>query len=493
MAFYYLQPDPARRTVRLDALPAEAWTNVVGGDEPATMTDLYRSVAFLYRCVTLRQGAVARMPFELKMRGRVIATFDGMTFDNPPPQEWIANLPRWLAMAEAAATLNGAAYFERRTSRGGGTIGFDWRLPHTLRPIWNAGELVGFKPIGRRNAATLEPADVVYFWPPDSTVESGPAKATPGRAALAAAGVLASVDTFLTTYFERGMIRATLLTYDGNDLNAPTPTEKEKIQSWWQRAVSGLKNSFTTEVVPAKIQPITIGESIDTLGNATLETTKREAIATAIGVPISLVSAPVGGLGDHHSPDQIAFIETTVLPEIVWLYHVVNSQMLPAGLSIAALPERLRVMQEDEAQRAQAFAAYRAGGLSLQATAAVLGVSLPDNIPLVDPPPLSLEPAKSADFAHVLDILDKRDELARLRRWLKARPTEPIDNFASEILSRDEIAAVAVKTREPIRDAVLPPIDNVEIQPDDAEVADAIRRFNKQFPKLAGLLEADVE
>ena len=56
----------------------------------------------------------------------------------------------------------------------------------------------------------LEVEDVVYFWKPDPSVEIGPAQDTPGRAALAAAGVLEGMDTYLASYFKRGMVKQML-------------------------------------------------------------------------------------------------------------------------------------------------------------------------------------------------------------------------------------------------------------------------------------------
>jgi hypothetical protein len=59
---------------------------------------------------------------------------------------------------------------------------------------------------------------------------------------MSSAGVLYNIDQFASNFFERGAIKATLLTVDGN----PIPAEMERLEAWWKRFFSGSKSAWDT-------------------------------------------------------------------------------------------------------------------------------------------------------------------------------------------------------------------------------------------------------
>jgi hypothetical protein len=61
------------------------------------------------------------------------------------------------------------------------------------------------------------------------------------------------MDAYTKAYFDRGAIRATLLTYDGPP---PSEADRAKLKGWWQKAVGGIRNAFAAEVVNAAIKPV---------------------------------------------------------------------------------------------------------------------------------------------------------------------------------------------------------------------------------------------
>ena len=79
------------KSVRLEDLPEEAWRVIVGEVRarirPAA---LYGAVAWLYRCVDIRAGAVANMPWEIVRGETVIMTNED---DAPDGMEWLDDLP----------------------------------------------------------------------------------------------------------------------------------------------------------------------------------------------------------------------------------------------------------------------------------------------------------------------------------------------------------------------------------------------------------------
>lgn len=450
-----------KKGVRLEDLSPEAWTILGGGNQSQAIDKLYATVSWLYRCVELRANGVMTMPFAVKRGRDIVAEYDGVTFDDELADSglvFLPKLPRLLAMVEAAATLSGAAYFERRTNvLGSRVLGFDWLLPSSVTPEFDraTGELTGFKRGIQGKLIPMTADEIVYFWRPDHTVERGPAKRTPGKAVLQNAGVIGSMDIFLEGYFARGMVKATLLQYK----DRLSPDEGQLVKEWWRRVFAGVRNAHATEVVRGDFSTLTIGEGIKDLRDNALTDKERESIASGLGVPQSKVTANAANFATKQS-DDVMFIEDTILPEIGWIYEVVNEQILPDGYRIVALPERLRIMQQDEHERADAFAKYRAGGVSLEATIALLGIDIPDGIEVREPvasTPPQLAQAEdeekdtrppSSDNSRAIDILellDKRDEAERFKRWLKNRDSFDVSEFVSDLLTEHEKVHIAIK------------------------------------------------
>ena len=396
-AFFY---NGAYKAISLTG--SEGWTVLNNANTKDSIDHLYSVVAYMYRCVQLRSNAVAAMPFSIYRGQSSVYDFDGATSkDNLPSKlDWLGAWPGMCAKIEAANILGGRAYFERRGgSFSGTTIMLDWMLPHTVLPQYNGvpsgwgmredaslpyGALLGF---WRRDPRTgiplyLEVADVAYFWMPDYAVEIGPAYNFPGRAVMQNAGVLQSMDLFLEGYFERGLVKAFL----GKFKDKVTQDEAERTKAWLSRVMMGLKQAFSTHIIRNDFEIITIGEGIKDLRDNALSQDEKDAIAVGMGVPISKVSPPATGLGDTTSPDDIRFIEDTVIPEVSWIYQQANEQLFnPLGYQIIAHPDQLRVMQADENDRAGAFALYVGNGLSIPAAIAILGIDVPDDVEIESP------------------------------------------------------------------------------------------------------------
>ena len=421
--------------VRLEDLPEEAWQVVVGEGSQGETARLYALVSWLYRCVDVRASAVANMPWEVR-RGETII----MAQDDPAPEQlgWLNDLPDLLYRTEAALTLLGRAYWfrERNLVR---TLSVRWLRPDSVTPDLGRDGLRGFtRRIGGKDEP-LEIDDVVYFWTPDPFVEIGPAEHYPGKAALSAAGVLNSMDAFLGGYFERGMVKATLLKYT----QPITPDEAVRIKEWWKRVATGIKNAFGTEIFRGDFEPVIVGEGVKDLQNTALTAEQRESICTAMGVPQSKVTANAANFATKQG-DDLSFIADTIAPECRWLATVINRQLLePMGLQLVFLPESLPVMQEDEAQRAQSLKTLVDAGLSLEVALDILGYDLPEGVELREPaaatPPQLLPFTGQQPAAQPMPPMpsadDRLQETRRFLRWARKRHDPDPDQFESVLLS----------------------------------------------------------
>ncbi len=443
------------KSVRLEDLPEEAWRIVVGEGGKDSAAKLYGAVAWLYRCVDIRAGAVSNMPWEIKRGESVFMTNED---DAPEQFGWLNDLTGLLYRTEAAIALTGRAYWfrERNVMR---TLNVRWMRPDSVRPVLNSADgLTGFTRAVDGHETPYEVDDFVYFWLPDPYVEIGPAEHWPGKAALGAAGVLASMDAFIAGYFDRGMIKATLLKYT----QPISADEGKRVKEWWQRVFNGLKNTFATEVVRGDFETLAIGEGLHDLQNTALTVEQRESICTALGVPQSKVTANAANFATKQG-DDLSFIQDTIAPECRWIAAVINRQLLwPMGLRLEFKPDELSVMQEDETARANSLKLLVDAGMSLEMALAVLGYDLPEGIELREPvaetPPQLLpftgqqqpQPAGAAP-----DDGERIEETARFVRWARKRANPDPEQFESMVLSHaDKVALLEAADADdaPFRD-----------------------------------------
>jgi len=188
-----------------------------------------------------------------------------------------------------------------------------------------------------------------------------------------------NVDKFAMQYFERGAIKAMLLTMKG----APLPAERERLESWWKNVVGGMKNAFGAKVINAEaVTPVVIGEGMKELENVTLTQDKKEDVAEALGIPMSILFANAANFATSQQ-DEINFLTKTVIPECEFIASVLNEQVFePLELHFEFLPDTLDAMQNDERQRSDALVKLVSvlGDPLFQIAASILGNELSDEL-----------------------------------------------------------------------------------------------------------------
>ena len=361
---------PAAKGVRLSDLPPEAWHTLSGAADLSDAAKLHRAVPWLFRGVDLRADAVADMPFVI-LRGETEVD-SSRSWQNrigflPRPREIL-----WLI--EASLTIWGYCYLEQGRNVGRRLRELRYLLPTTVRPIIEpTGGLAGFERLVNGQTVRLAADDLVYFWDVDPFVEFGPPRSSPAQAALAAAGVLANIDAFGAAFFARGAIKGTLLTVKGN----PPEQERERIRSWWQRLFSGVKDAWSTAVVNADaVTPVVVGEGLESLEKSDLTRSKREDIATALGIPHSLLMSNAANYATAQA-DRLSLYDVTVRPECSAIADVLNDQVFgPLGYRFQFQPESLDIYKANEEARSASLAALRSAGLPLLMAMDILGYEL---------------------------------------------------------------------------------------------------------------------
>lgn len=365
-----------QKSVRLEDLPEEAWQYVTGKSEDGD--EVWRKVPWLRRGITLRAQAVASMPFAIYRKKKEITN----SGDYEDPTDGALPYPkRMLWLVETSLTRYGRAYFhlEKNLVK---TLNLRYFAPTSITPKIDQDK--GLTHFERRLGNQTKPIpvdDMVYFWLPDEDVELGPPLWSPGFAAIEAANVLRNVDVFAATFFDRGAIKATLLT-----TSTGTPkTERERLKSWWQKIARGIKTAWTTEIINADaVKPVEIGEGIQSLANTSLTKEKREDIATGLGVPQTKLFSNAANYATA-SEDDRAFAEETTIPECEFIEETLNEQFFQRyGLTLKFQPEKLTIFQKEEQDRSGAFVNYINGGLKRSVVAEMLGLSLPNGVEYAD-------------------------------------------------------------------------------------------------------------
>ena len=426
-----------KSTFFLDQYPEQAWTQLA--PSAAQMADsrrsttaagnYYQTVAYLYRCVNIRATAVTRVPWAIMQGDNEVWL---STVPSPPPSlSYLKNFKRLVSLTEAALCLAPEAFWfvERNRAK---VLSLRWHAPSSVVPQFSESTgLTGFKRIlDQGRSQRFEPTDYVYFPLPNPLHETQPGR-PPAQAALASAGVLYNIDMFASNFFERGGIKATLLTVEGN----PLPAEMERLESWWKRFFSGSKSAWETAAVRAGITPVVVGEGMENLSTADLSDERRQDIATALGVPHSIVMSNAANYATAQQ-DALSFYDMTIIPSLSYLAEIVNESLLgPAGYRLELRPEEMSIYQADEERRSNSMLNYVQAGVKPSVAAEILGVSLPYGVEYkdLDPAPVPAPAVPSAP--EPAPDAAKAAEIARFRRWAKKRENPDPAQFASDILT----------------------------------------------------------
>lgn len=330
------------KSIPLSQFPAEAWQSVFDsiGDSSSRIIKQYESVPWLYRGVNARADALASLPLTWQVNGKEDDEYE-------PPFE--LNMPQFLNEIEGDLTLYGAAYIWL-------DIGKPTRArqparlhPGTIKPLYDSQVgLKGFERTVAGNKIELSLQEVGWIWLPNRKKEIGPGT-PPGQAALRAAGALSSIDAYVEKFFDQGTISPVIIGVE----DATEDEDLKRVETWFQRRLSGIANAFGAVALRGSIKPFILGQNeLNKLSLKPLNDQKREDIATALGVPQTMLFSNAANYATANQ-DAFNWYELTIVPEGQRVEGPLNKFLFnPIGVTCKFKPERLELYQEREADKA---------------------------------------------------------------------------------------------------------------------------------------------
>lgn len=443
------------KAININQLPAQAWESLgAGAMSSAKALKLYEAVPYLYRAVNLRASAVSKLPYEVLFNDKPA---------DPDRYPWIDSLPAVFEQVEADRVIFGAAYQIKESNAFNIVTGFRRLLPSTVSPVFDKESgLVNFKRRIDNRTIRLETSDLFYSWITPRGHELG-AGESPLMAAANAANLLKQIDVFGAGYFERGAIMPILVSLD----QAMPQSEVDRVESWFRRMATGVQSAFKAIGLSGSIEVKEIGHALKDLSMADLSQSKREDIAAALGIPVTLLmSGSASGLGGGgvRRQDTLDFYDYTVIPSAEAIAVGFNEQVLAgSGLKLRFRPDLLEIYQDMESQKADKLAALFDRGI-------ISREEFRDQMGLAPSEPVNMEPAPAS-----LDIAeDDPDPLAGLagtmadsvqgeiRRWrrmaakrFKENKPEKAADFESDLIPAALRSAIvtALKTAADVDEA----------------------------------------
>lgn len=430
------------KALDMELLAGDAgWVAMGNGGLPLSpdVRVFYEHVGLLYACTHIRAKSLSKVPWAIEDAGDKAVWEKGQ---KPPPSlVGLAELPKLLRKTEAALCLGAQAYWHKELNRVRVT-NLRWLAPVATAPYydihWGLDHFIHNTGVAMENIPVEEMVYFRYEHPLHETLRDR----SPAEASMRSAGVLYNVDDFVSKFFERGAIKATLLTVKGN----PPKAEMDRIKAWWKRFFQGVRNAFGAEVLNADgIMPVVVGEGISELSNTDLTGEKREDLAITMGVPQSMLFADAANYATAGQDEQ-NFYNSTIVPDCDLISEQLNEQLFaPMGLHLAFHPEAMNIFQEDAKQKAQAFAAYVSAGLKPSIAAEIVAVPLPEGIEYAD-----LDAAKEEADAQAAAMQQTQLAAMQQQQQQPAQANTPQgDNIPAKALEERRFKAWARKRRDP--------------------------------------------
>lgn len=277
----------------------DGFLNETSGSGGNNLTALRCAVPWLQKGVTMTGNAVSQLPYCIE---------DAADNEVDSDRAWGAvRDPRKFIKLVADSLCGGQAYLlVKTTSRA--LVSMQYVLASSMSPNFDAsGNVTSFTRSYGNKRVTVPLEEVIYFWLPDDTVETGPAQVYPLRNATLPAQLIAGMDSSLKQYADRGFIPPTLLMAKGMGNTG----ERERAETWWNAFLRGWTRTVAKIMNAEAVSIQTLGAGMDELRGTYNEITRQqiENIASSFDIPMSLFMSNAANYATANS-DRKTWYET---------------------------------------------------------------------------------------------------------------------------------------------------------------------------------------
>ena len=363
------------KNIDLPQYPDSAWTWITGAPDNQEI-DLFSKVAAVYRAANMTADAVSNLPFSVLRNGEEIDQSD----DWQNVVGYLPNPRELIRLWRLSLFFTNSAYGFMEGNRA--IRNLRYIVPTTITPTVTRDGLTGFKRTigGVSTEYSVKDNRVFYIWKMDHTTELLPSKHTEFKALMAAAGVLYYADYYVQNFFQRGGIKPALLSVAG----VPTPQEREKIESVWDKIVHGWSKYLGKVISANEMDVKVIGDGIDNLTGSALHDEKIQDVAIAAGMPLSLLLANSANYATAKI-EYATWFRDKIVPDARMIEDSLNVQLFePYGLRFEFRPEITMTGTEEEKSRAAAYATYVGAGVKPSIAAQLVGLDMPPDVEYED-------------------------------------------------------------------------------------------------------------
>lgn len=452
------------KSVDLDSL--KGWTSS-GDNTYGPRGSHYSKVSIVNRCVNIRAAKTAALPWSIVDVKTKKSVYNSDRGKLPDELKFMKNFKRHLYLVEASLCIFSTAYLYK-IGMGNDLIGLQWMQSNSVQPDWDQTlGLTGFSRFlavdGKIPDRRLPIDKVCYITLPNPMSETMPAT-SPVATICNEAEVIIAINTFASNFIERGAVKATILQVE----QSSTPEARRQLKDWWSRVASGIKNAWTTEVVSSAVTPVIIGEGLKEVSEIEVSMKKSESIATAMGVPHSLLFGDSANYATS-GVDVQSFYHNTLLPDANLVEEELNEKIFfDRDLYFQFDIERIHELNGDNVREATAFKIFVESGVKPSVASTLAGVTLPDQITpeqldidykefqqqkveaaiASKPQQASQDGISSGEQARKVNSYENKKQplkdadAAKFYKWARRRITDEksfsIDDFESQYLSRDD-------------------------------------------------------
>ena len=418
------------------------WVDLLTSDGvPDSVAALYKRVPILFRAIQLRCDALSSVPVAI-MKG------EENEVEWPYPTKFGELLWRW----EASCLLSGAAFGELVTNKSGFRKDVRYRNPFDMSVKYTNGVLEFKQNSGGatwKNDLRAGTYEMFYLaeYDPSQDVLPGVGAAI---ASTIDAKLLYAISKFPEMYFEGGAMPVTLLGIDSNDRN-----EIERIQNWFKRSATAVKNAFRVLGIRAgSITPTTLTPPLKDLSFPELNDIAKDNIAMAFGIKQTLLDSEAANYATAQE-DRLAFYEDTIKPRARLFADALNEQLLARdGLRIEFKFNEMDIFQEDENDRADLLNKLVTAGLPVEVALSMAGYELTEDQAAM----LNAHQEQSDERLDGEPVTPQDEELRKWQKFAEKRVKEgkPIREFETSRIDHALHGAISgalenVKTAEDVR------------------------------------------